>query len=329
MAALFPLGLTFTEQLTLSDTGALGYGFLISDQLSLSDAVSSTYVLLITDQLVLSDNISIQELGALISIFPSDQLTMSDGTAFGYGLLPSDQLLLSEQTILGYGSLVHDQLIQTDAFSYAYVLFVTAADQITLSDALVTQLQALSSFAETLVFSDNLVIGIGNQITDQMVMADAPVFGFTLNLNDQMNTLSEQVGAGYGNATSDQITTQSDQLAFVESMLIQIADATPAQLDALASLFTFGLQINDAVVFQEQLTTLWGLITGDSLALVDQLNPQLIGPLYLALTDQDAANWLDAVLTQIVFAPSAIVLHSISVEPELQITAFLVTRVGV
>jgi hypothetical protein len=330
LAALFPLSSTFTDQFTVSDQSGLGYGFLIAEQLTQSDVLSGiAYGSLITDQLAMSDAITFQLLGALISIFEFDQLLMSDSFKLGYGDSVADQLILTDQTGIGYGSLVADQLTLTDLMSFSYVLFQSLTDTMSMSDALASQIAWALGFSDTLPLTDLLRIGLGYQFTDQLTITEGPVIGFGIMLSDQMVTLTEQVGAGTGVGLNDQMAAQTDQMVFTEALLIQLSDATPAQLDAFSALVSYALQLNDAILFQEQMVMLWGMIvSGESLTLIDQLDNSLQHVVELALADSETAAWLDAILTEIVFAPSAIVLHSIEVFPELIIEALRVTKEG-
>lgn len=304
----------FTDQLVLSDSLLLGYGSLIADQLTLTDSLSvAINSLRISDSLTLTDNLTIQLLGAVISLFPQDSLSMTDSLLLGIGDSVSEQLVLVEQLGLGYGLLISDQLVMSESLAFSFVLSQALSDTLTLTDAL--RVGYGLQIADQLTLSDALALGFNYQITDQLTLVEAVVVGFNLILKDQL-VQSDQVVVGFGNTVSDQIS-QADQMAFVEGLVVLIADATPAQLDALAALFTYALQVNDVVTIREQLTLLYGLITSDGLVQADELDENLLLPLLLVLSDDDSANLIEAVIAEIVFAPSAIVLHSLTVLPQL------------
>lgn len=330
-------GSAVTDSLTLSDSIAIGYGDQITDTMSLSDSLKIGYGLLFTDQMTLSDSFSAQLLGSLISLFLSDSLTMSDLLLIGYGDQITDALTLTDVLGLGYGDLVSDSLTLTDSTAMVLGQLESIADTLSLSDSLkigygllftdqLTMTDALVFFpgwapGDQMVFLEQVGIGYGMLVSDslnnwsEIFQSGQPII--SLVLSDQMS-FSEALGAGYGCLVGDQ-SSMADQVAFMEAMLLLIADATPTQLDALATLFSYGLQVNDAIVFQEQLGLMYGLIIGtESLSMADFITPpQFLNVLSLALADDDSANWLDAVLSQMIFAPSQIVLFSISVLNEV------------
>lgn len=324
------------DQLSLSDALVIGYGAQITDSMTFSDSLLVGYGLLLVDQMTLSDSLGLQLLSSLLSLALSDSLTMSDAMTLGYSNQITDALTLSDGLGLGVGTLFSDSL--------------------SLTEAAVTVLGQNELFSDTLAFSDSLKIGYGLLFADQLTMTDALVFfpgwapgdqmvfveqvgiGYGMFISDSLNNwleifqsgqpviqliLSDQMvfaevlGVGYGCLVNDQ-GALTDQAAFVEAMLLLIADATPAQLDALAMLLDYGLRVNDAVVFQEQLVLMYGLIVGtESLSMADFIiQPQFLNVISLALADTDAANWLDVVLSQLIFSPSQIVLLSLTVLAE-------------
>src|SRR6266403_828486 len=330
-------GNAVTDQLSFSDSVVIGYGDQVTDTMSLSDSLKIGYGLLFTDQMSLADSMSFQLLGALISLFLSDTLTMSDALGIGYGEGNVDQLTFSDSSGVGYGDLISDVLSLTDSAKVVLGQNELLVDTITFSDSLKIGYGLL--FTDQLTMSDAMVFFPGWAPGDQMVFVEQVGIGYGMFISDSLNnwleifqsgqpaitliltdqmSFSESLGAGYGCLVKDQ-GSMADQASFLESMLLLIADATPTQLDALQALLTFGLQVNDVVVFQEQLTTMWGMLVGtESLVLSDQLNISLQYALALALSDQETAAWLDAVITLMVFSPGKIVLSSLSVLGEIQ-----------
>jgi hypothetical protein len=270
-----------TDTLTMSEQLRIGYGLELADALTLTDFVS---------------------FGAIaIQLSAADQLTLSD--AFNILEFPvfQDTLTMSDQLRIGYG----------DAFT----------DQLVLSDHIVLALigATISMFpSDQMVQSDSLLLGYGDSISDQLVLSDGLILGLVLSLSDQA-AMSDQLSAGPGLAVNDQMATQADALKFIEGMVLIISEASMTQLDSLAALFAYGLQVNDAILFKEQMTLLYGLIfTGDQMVMSETVTtPSLQNLLELALEDAEYANWLDSVLEIFVYQPTEITLHSLTVFGEL------------
>lgn len=316
VAFLYPLALAEADTLTMSDKMLLGYGDVIAEQLTLVDTATLGYGDAVNDQLTMFDLMTFQLLGGAIGVTFGDFLTFTDVdfVALGLGLLPSDALALSDATVLGYGDLLSDVMTLTDALTFSFVQFATATDTLTLADKMLLGYGLLP--ADSLVMAENLVIGYGEQITDQMTMVDAPVFGISLIITDQM-VMVERVGAGYGNMLADQTVGMTDQMQLVDGLVLLLTDATMQQMDAVNMLFTYALQVNEVMTLREQLVTTWGIITGDSITMADQLSPSLQNLIALALEDDASQTWADQLVQLLVFAPSEIILKTISVFPEL------------
>jgi hypothetical protein len=212
----------------------------------------------------------------------------------------ADTLTMSDSEKIGYGNAITDSLTLADAaiISYGYIP------------------------GESFLIVDYVGVGYGDLLADSMnVMADAFSFaivlpGLTLAVSDQMQTMVDSTQVGYGNQLHDS-SAMTDQMQMLESFQLALQDATPAMLDALQTLMFYGLQVNDAMVFQDQLATLYGLIINDQMAQLDHVDENLISVTALLLADTGAANWFDAILLTMVFAPGEIVMASLSVLLEM------------
>jgi hypothetical protein len=284
----------------LSDQLLLGVGSTFADSLVMSDASAVGYGELVADSLVLSDAIAFGQLGLLLAL--SDQLTLLD--AFGGIQFPIfvDQMVQSDRLAgIGYGDSLVDQLVLSEHLTLA--LFGTT----------------ISMFpSDQLTQTDSLQIGYGDSVTDQMVLSERFVAGLVLAFTDQI-TATDQLATGPGMTVTDQMATQADAFKFTEGMVVLISEASMVQLDSLAALFAYGLQVNDVVLFREQMTLLYGMIfAGDQMALADSFaTPSLQTLIELALADAEYANWLDSVLEIFVYQPTEITLHSLTVFAEL------------
>lgn len=327
-------GNSISDQLVFSESLTLGYGQGTVDALTMSDASRIGYGDIISDQMALSDAFSFFMTAPNLQISFSDQLVLSDALGIGYGEGTVDALTLADASGIGFGDIITDAMTLTDAEVNVLGFAKTLSDTMTLTDALGSLLSAAFGLSDTLVLSDALVVGYGNQIVEQLTLVDGPAIGYgdiiaesmnfwadafqfstgqpaiSLALSDAM-VMAEQIGAGYGNAVADQIT-MTEAVSYLEAMLLQITDASPVQLDALGAIFSFGLQVNESFVLQDQLSLLYGLIVGtESMSMADNLNPQLIGPLALALAEPEVSHFLDAILTSMVFAPGQVVIGSL------------------
>jgi hypothetical protein len=320
----------YFDTLSMSEAVILGVGFSVTENVyNVIDTLFYSYaknpVLGGADRLVTGDNLVVYLKDSYSSILGvaevlSDALTLTDSLdAIGYGNRVTDTMTLSEAVAWTWTDFITDTLTQTDALNLGYGL--APSDSLTLTDSISFFSAYLAALSDSLTITEQPYLGYGDLVSDtaafwlDSVQVSAGQPSIALNLSDQL-AISEQIGAGYGSAISEQ-AAMNDQTAFVEAMLEQLADANPAQLDALATLFNYGLSLQDAGLLQEQLALLYGLITGDSLALADQLSPALQSVLAIALADSDFANWLDAILATMVFAPGEIIMASLVVLAEL------------
>lgn len=334
------------DTLSLGDAATVGYGQGSVDALTLSDASGIGYGDLIADTLVMTDAFAFNAGQAAQTEVLADTLTMLDALSLMEGFLQGnvDQLVLVDASGLGYGDVISDQLLLSDVLSLLKTFGLSFSETITISDATfagyglgIVDILALTDslgfnlssssaqFSDSLTLLDGLAVGYGLLFSEVIVLVDAVQVStgqpnIVLNLADQLS-LVEQLISGYGFLTGDQVTL-ADSTSFLESLLLLINEATPAQQDALQSLFNAALVLQDAGVLQDQLATTWGILfAGDSLALADQLTVSLQNLIALALAEPDVANWLDAVLTSMVFAPGKIVLASLRVFNEVDASA--------
>jgi hypothetical protein len=279
-----------SEQLVLSEQLILGYGQGNVDSLTLLDAMGVSYGDIVSDQLVASDSIALLE--GLIELLSDDEgPNWADAFAFSGGVNPySDQLVLSDSFTLGYGNFLPDQLIMSDSEKLLFGIGLNVFEQVVLSDQ-------LGQFP-------------GLFIVEQLQQQDAVQFPVWLVLADQL-AQADSVGAGYGSKVTDS-TNLADSMNLVESFETMLADATPTMLENLQQLFNYLLAIEDGQTMVEQLNLMYGLlIDGQFLEFDDEIN--VVGVVLPFLSDDMSQNWLDAILTELVFAPSEIVVRDFKV----------------
>jgi hypothetical protein len=113
-----------SDQLVLTDSQSLGYGFLLSDsesgnwddfvligygsaasdQLVIVDSLSSGYGFLLSDNLNNWLDLVETVVGIVEVLADSESANWSDSLQLGYGNLTSDALTLSDQLMAGYGN---------------------------------------------------------------------------------------------------------------------------------------------------------------------------------------------------------------------------------
>lgn len=335
----------FSDSLVLSDAFVLGYGLIITDSEALSDSFLLGYGDLLTDSITISD--AFAKLFSIASMF-SETLTLSDSLIIGYGEgITTEQITISDFTGVGYGLINTESLSLSDFTGLGYGDIFS--DSLTISDAFVKSLVIGESFSDTLSLTDSELIGYGEGIvTEQINISEFPGVGYgllitddesgnwfdsfvfnagggiKLTLSDQVS-ISETVASGYGNIVSD-VEVITDLTAFTTSFEILIAEAQPNWLDALSALLAGALVLNDAVAFNEQMNLLYTYLmtNGEALTLAESSIVQMLAPFSLIISDSEAAAWFESVLTEFIFAPGVIKLRAVKIIQELIIESLTV-----
>lgn len=308
-----------SDTLTMSDFMAAGYGAATSDQLIITDSVGAGYGGLLSDTITFSDSLVdvigfavlltdnegnnwLDALGVGYGNRETDTLTMLDFTAAGYGSSTSDQLVISDSIGAGYGGLLSDQLILNESIGAGYgnlladslnnwldafaENLITAGLTLTLSDSESANWADFvaagygSATSDQIVIVDSVGAGYGGLLSDTLTLSDfaIDVLGFAIALTDnEGGNWSDFMAAGYGSAASDQIVIVDSISAGYGDLLsdqIIFQDGTPVvQNWWLLSIICPHLGQNWADAFAESFGST---------------------PLTLTLSDDEGANWNDA-----------------------------------
>jgi hypothetical protein len=334
------------DQLVLSDSEVIGYGQGTVDSLTFSDTNAVGYGDLISDSFTLTDSFAFNSGAALISEQFSDTLSLTDSDTIGYGQGQVDSLTFSDSAATGYGNVITDTVTFSDSEANALGMLSTFSDQLAMPDSYVDLLAGAVALSDTLTIADSLAIGYGQSLVDHCILSSLETLSLAIFITDpeedslnswldqfQFSTgqpsislqfsdqiaLSEALGAGYGNQTSEQ-NVMSDVMSLMESFEVLLAEATPAMVDALAAFMTQAMAAEDTIAFlNDTYSAIGSYLAGlsDVNALTDQFRDTFAAQLSLLLQDAEGAEWLDAVLAEFVFAPGVIRMQALVILQEL------------
>ena len=169
---------SFSEQNVLADSTTLGQGLGTSDQMTVTDVLALGYGMLFAENVdFLADFAQIGT--AATNLF----LTLSDTTAFWADLL---------QFGIGFAESLPDQLLMADSIQAGYGMFVSDQD-VTLTESVQQSMSTEMVVAETLSLSDSLGIGHGFQLSDTTSLSDSVGVGYGFLLEDSTNFWAESV----------------------------------------------------------------------------------------------------------------------------------------